>query len=96
MYLVVIAWLYVVLMMALVEALSAQGSVLGAIITFVMYGLLPMGLVMYILGTPARRRARHRAEAREAEAREADALAAAPHGGGQSAGDAIAAERKEA
>ncbi len=63
MYLVPIAWIYVTLMMALAEGTSSQGTVLGAIITFVLYGLLPMALVMYLLGTPARRRA-HRARER--------------------------------
>jgi len=58
MYLVAIGWLYVVLMMAVAEALSSQGSVLGAVITFVFYGVLPLLVVMYIMGTPARRRAR--------------------------------------
>ncbi len=62
MYLVPIAWIYVTLMMALAEATSSQGSVLGAIITFVLYGLLPMALVMYLLGTPARRRAQRARE----------------------------------
>ena len=45
MYLVLIAWLYVTLMMALAEATSPTGSVLGAVVTFVLYGLLPMGIV---------------------------------------------------
>jgi hypothetical protein len=57
MYLIVIAWLYVTLLMALAEAFSSQGTVLGAIITFVFYGLLPMGLVVYLMGTPLRRKA---------------------------------------
>ena len=57
MYLVVIAWIYVVLMMSLAEAFSSQGSVLGAIVTFVLYGVLPLSIVVYILGTPARKRA---------------------------------------
>ena len=56
MYLVVIAWMYVTVMMALAEAFSPGGSVLGAVITLVLYGLLPMGLLVYILGTPARKR----------------------------------------
>lgn len=63
MYLVVIAWLYVTLLMALAEAFSSQGSVLGAIITFVLYGLLPMGLVVYLMGTPLRRKAIRQSEA---------------------------------
>ena len=62
MYLIVIAWLYVTLLMALAEAFSTQGSVLGAIITFVFYGLLPMALVVYLMGTPMRRKAIRRQE----------------------------------
>jgi mannose/fructose/N-acetylgalactosamine-specific phosphotransferase system component IID len=38
MYVVAIAWLYVVLLMAVAEALSSQGTVLGAVFTFVLYG----------------------------------------------------------
>jgi hypothetical protein len=62
MYLIVIGWLYVTLLMALAEAFSSQGTVLGAIITFVFYGLLPMGLVVYLMGTPLRRKANRRQE----------------------------------
>jgi hypothetical protein len=90
MYLVAIGWLYVVLMMAAAEALSSQGTVLGAFFTFVLYGLLPLALVVYIGSTPARKRAR-----RAAEAAEAAAASAAPDGGGHAAGDAVAPERKE-
>ena len=36
MYLIVIAWFYVTRMMALAEAASPQGSILGAVITFVL------------------------------------------------------------
>ena len=57
MYLVAIAWLYVAVMMSLAEAFSSNGSVLGAVVTFVLYGAIPVGLVIYILGTPARKRA---------------------------------------
>jgi mannose/fructose/N-acetylgalactosamine-specific phosphotransferase system component IID len=60
---VAIAWIYVVLMMALVEALSPQGTVLGAVFTFLLYGVLPLAIVLYVMGTPARRRARARSEA---------------------------------
>ena len=66
MYLVAIAWMYVVLMMALAEALSPQGTVLGAIVTFVLYGCAPLALVLYLLGTPGRRRAQRSAQAGEA------------------------------
>jgi len=66
MYLVAIAWMYVVLMMAVAEAFSPQGSVLGAMVTFVLYGLVPLSIVMYLMGTPQRRARRRRAEAAEA------------------------------
>ena len=56
MYLIVIAWFYVTAMMAIVEASSPQGSILGACITFALYGLLPMSLLIYILATPERKR----------------------------------------
>ena len=79
MYLVVIAWLYVVVLMAVAEATSPAGSVLGAGITFALYGLLPLSIVMYILGTPGRRRKIHAREMQErADAVQAAAQAAAP------------------
>ena len=56
MYLVPIAWLYVTVMMAVVEANSPNGTLLGAFITFLLYGAGPIALVMYVMGTPARRR----------------------------------------
>ena len=68
MYLVVIAWLYVVLMAAVAEAVSSTGTVLGAIITFLLYGLLPLGIVVYIIGTPGRKRALHQRALAEREA----------------------------
>ena len=57
MYIVPIAWLYVALMMAVAEATNSTGSVLGAVVTFVLYGLVPVLLVVYLMGTPARKRA---------------------------------------
>jgi hypothetical protein len=63
MYLVPIAWLYVVVMMAVAEATSSNGTVLGAIVTFLLYGVLPITLVVYLMRTPARRRALRAREA---------------------------------
>lgn len=65
MYLVIIAWLYVTLMMAVAEATNTTGTLLGAIITFVLYGLLPMALVVYLMSTPARRKALKARQAKE-------------------------------
>jgi len=56
MYIVPIAWMYVVIMMSVAEANSSNGTVLGACITFVLYGALPVTLIVYIMGTPARKR----------------------------------------
>lgn len=63
MHIVAIGWMFVVILMSIVEASSPQGSILGALITFILYGVGPVAIVMYILGTPMRRRARRRAEA---------------------------------
>lgn len=78
MWIVAIAWMYVALMMAIAEATASNGTVLGAIITLLLYGIAPTSLVMYLLTTPARRRARRAAEARALAARleEDEAMAA--------------------
>ena len=65
MYLIVIAWIYVVLMMSVAEATNSTGTVLGAIVTFFLYGVGPSALVAYLMGTPARKRAIKKREAEE-------------------------------
>ncbi|MCW7539846.1 hypothetical protein OOT46_18585 [Aquabacterium sp. A7-Y] len=97
MYLIPITWLYVVLMMAIAEATSTQGTLLGAFFTFVLYGLGPAALVTYLLGTPRRRQARRLAHqrAREAAAQDSPALPPDPDGGRHAAGEPVAPERKE-
>jgi hypothetical protein len=65
MYIVAIAWGFVVVLMSAAEATSTQGTLLGAFFTFVFYGVLPLGIVLYLMGTPARRKARQRAELAE-------------------------------
>ena len=89
MYLVVIAWVYVALMVAVAEAASSNGTLLGAVLTFLMWGLLPLSIVVYLMGSPARRRARRAAEAAEAGS------GPAPDGGKHPPGDAVAPERVE-
>jgi hypothetical protein len=86
MYLVVIGWMYVVGLWAVMEATASNGTVLGAIVTLVLWGLLPVGLMMYVMGTPARRRARLRADA---------ASATQPDEGGHAAGTPVPPEREE-
>jgi Kef-type K+ transport system membrane component KefB len=94
MHLVAIAWMYVVLMMAIAEALSSQGTVLGAVFTFVLYGVLPLSIVLYILGTPARKRALRRAEAQESGP-SPEPASEAPDRGRHAARAAVAPEREE-
>ena len=92
MYIVPMAWLYVALMMAVAEANASNGTVLGAIITFLLYGLGPVALVVYLMGSPARRRA---IKAQEA-AQGASTPSVAPDAGGHAAADAVTPVRKEA
>lgn len=61
MLIVIVAWVYVVLLMALTEH-----SVIAGIMTFLLYGLLPLSVITYLLNTPARR-ARRRAQEAEKE-----------------------------
>lgn len=82
MYLIVIGWMYVVLMMAVAEATNTTGTVLGAIVTFILYGLLPVAIVVYVMRAPQRRRA---IKAREAAER-GDSVQ--PDAGGQAPGAA--------
>jgi hypothetical protein len=85
MLVVAIAWLYVVGMMAVAEAVSSQGTLLGAFFVFVGYGVLPLSVLLYILNTPARKAALRRRES-----------AAQQDAGGHAAGAPVAPEREEA
>ncbi|MEY4440325.1 MAG: hypothetical protein RIQ36_1789 [Pseudomonadota bacterium] len=104
MYLVLIAWIYVAFMMAIAEATSPIGSLLGAAFTFLLYGVLPMSVVGYILGTPARRRAIKAKEAAQREQALAangiqnadeDAALIAPNANGEASSHTVAPIRKE-
>jgi hypothetical protein len=88
MYLILIAlaWLYVALMMALAEANHSAGTPAGAVFTFLLYGVAPVALLVYLGGRPARRATRLRREA---------AASGQPDGGGEAAADAVAPVRKE-
>jgi hypothetical protein len=90
MQIVAIGWAYVVLMMVLAEALGPGGSVLGAVVTLLLYGALPLGIVLYIGGARARARGRRQAELAERASGDVD-----PGGGGHPAGDAVAPVREE-
>lgn len=98
MYIVVIAWMYVALMMAIAEATSSQGTVLGALFTFLIYGVAPLAIVVYIMATPARKKAIKAREQAEWEAQQAAAAKAGsgePDARGEAPADPVAAVRKE-
>ena len=91
MLIVAVGWLYVVLMMAVAEATNSNGTVLGAIVTFLLYGVGPVALVVYIMGTPGRKRAIKAREKAELEAR----ASAQPDAGSEPSADAVPPVRKE-
>ncbi|MFZ3004113.1 MAG: hypothetical protein WA071_27625 [Undibacterium umbellatum] len=51
MYIVAIAWIYVVLMMSITEH-----SVIAGIMTFLLYCVFPLTIVLYLMRTPQRKR----------------------------------------
>ncbi|MGJ7488404.1 hypothetical protein ACSFA2_24275 [Variovorax sp. LT2P21] len=95
MYIVIIAWLYVTLMMAVAEATNSNGTVLGAIFTFLLYGVLPLALVVYLLNTPARRRVLKEREAAAQEEARRVAASIAPDGSSEASADPVAPVREK-
>jgi hypothetical protein len=56
-YLVAIAWVYVVLLMAMTET-----SFVAGVMTFFFYCVFPLSILLYVMGTPSRKRKRQAAE----------------------------------
>ena len=81
MYLVIIAWIYVVLMMSVAEATNTTGTLLGALVTFFLYGVGPAALLAYLMSAPARKRAIKKREAEELAAHRAAMPLAEPDAG---------------
>ncbi|MEO5697392.1 MAG: hypothetical protein ABIQ60_09705 [Burkholderiaceae bacterium] len=90
MLLIAVAWIYVVLMIAVVEATSSGGTLLGAFFTLLLYAVLPLGILGYLALGPARRRARRAADLASTAGPGLD-----PDGGSHAAGDPIAPVREE-
>jgi hypothetical protein len=98
MYIIPIAWLYVAVMMAVAEATNSNGTVLGAIVTFVLYGLLPVGLILYFMGAPGRKRkirAREAAELDQQLRQQQHPASLEPDAGGQTPTDTVSPVGKE-
>ncbi len=60
MHIAAVGWIYVVLMMSIVEE-----SFVAGIMTFFLYGVLPVTIIIYIGGTGKRRRRREQERQRE-------------------------------
>lgn len=57
MHIVAIAWIYVVLMMSITER-----SVVAGVMTFLLYGVVPLAVILYVMGAAGRKRRRIKAE----------------------------------
>lgn len=55
--LVAIAWVYVVLLMAMTEQ-----SIVAGVMTFLLYCVIPLSIILYLMSTPKRKRRRQAAE----------------------------------
>jgi uncharacterized membrane protein len=86
MYIIAIAWIYVTLMMSVAEATNTNGTVLGAIVTFILYGILPTALMVYLMGAPQRNKARKAKEAAWTAPAATELPVVEPDGGGHSTG----------
>lgn len=93
MLLMAVAWMYVVLMVAVVEATSSTGTLLGALFSVVLYGVLPLGIVAYLFLSPARRRRRRAADT--ADVAEPSVSPVDPDEGSHATGDSVSTVRKE-
>jgi biotin transporter BioY len=69
MFIVAVGWLYVVLMMSITETTPVAG-----VMTFVLYGMVPVALLLYISG--GRQRKRRRAAEQQERQRQAAAARA--------------------
>lgn len=67
MYIVAIAWLYVVMVMA-----ATESNLTAAAMTLIWYGVLPLALFLWLFGTPQRRRNRRSRVSAEQEADQGD------------------------
>ena len=74
MYIIAIGWLYVTTLMAFAET-----NLVAGVLTFFFYGLFPVALLLWLLGTPARRqRAARQNDAEASVGVTADQLADQP------------------
>ena len=73
MWIVAVAWIYVVLLMALTEP-----TVVGAVMTFLGYCVLPLSILYYLANTKKRRERRMQARQKEDSSRSQTMVACRP------------------
>jgi len=73
MYIIAIGWLYVTVLMAITET-----SIVAGVLTLLFYGLFPVALLLWLLGTPVRRQRQRYQAALEAERLNAETPPAPP------------------
>ncbi len=66
MYIIAIAWLYVVVLMA-----ATEKTIIAGILTFVFYGLVPCALLLWILGRNHRHFKQHQGKQHQNQQHEA-------------------------
>ncbi len=67
MYIIAIAWGYVTVLMA-----ASEKTITAGILTFVFYGLIPCGLLLWILGSKHRNRQKNQDPSADQHVRQAD------------------------
>ncbi|WP_326939605.1 hypothetical protein [Actimicrobium sp. GrIS 1.19] len=68
MIMVAIAWIYVVLLMSMTEQ-----TIVAGVMTFLFYCVFPLSIILYVMGTPQRKRNRQAQEkSRQTQALSAD------------------------
>lgn len=87
MYIIAIGWLYVTLLIA-----ANEPTLVSGIISFIFYGALPCGLLLWMSGSKVRRQRRAYLEAKATAAKSSGE----PDQAGHAAGDAVAPIGKEA
>ena len=69
MYIIAIAWMYVVVLMA-----ATQPTIFSALGTFIFYGVVPCSVVMYIVMAPSRKRRKQAFERAEQLSNQASSM----------------------
>jgi len=77
-HIVAIAWIYVVLLMSLTEH-----SVVAGIMTFLMYCVVPLSIILYLIRSPQRKRARLEVEKTQNDSVETEKSEGASDGAGR-------------